>query len=293
MMNGGFRDGSESVKFIAARAGRHAWATVVGAIDALGWSNLTTFGPRTMTQGGALQPPDWAVAIDGMIHGDASDGAVATGGITARKLATGIDPLPQWMLCTKFAQQTTSGESALAPPLEMNPMLKVIGAIQIQGSPGAVDLGSADAQTSFRFSDQAYPQRLRWLAATIVETDATDLLAIAPTSVGGDVVFPFTVTKAYAGIRAAGVDQTSDLAVAGGTIGQARLEGSALIDNNQDLGGGGVVGEAAATSMDADSFHFWDESIGLQPGQLDWLVGYTGTDSGTEVNGAELALQMP
>jgi hypothetical protein len=283
----------ETVKQIAARAGKHAWATVAGAIDATGWSNLTTFGARTMTQGGALQPPEWCNTCDGMIHTDSVDGTASAGGITGRKLATGVDPLPQYMLAIKAMFETTAGVSTFGPPMEMNPMLRINGAIQIQATPGSTDLGSADAQTSFRWSDTPYPNRLRWLAASVTETDATDLLAVAAVALGGDTVFPFTCTKDHLGIRAMGVDQVSDGAAAGDSVGQARLEGSALLINNQDLSGGAVGGEAAVARGDLGHFHRWDESLGLQPGQLDWLVGYTGTDSGTETTGVELALQMP
>lgn len=282
-----------SVRIIEATNSRHLWATVSGPIDAVGFANLTTFGPDTMTVGGKVQKPSWAQSVSALIIGSASDAVAAAGSITGIRARDGVEPSAQYIMAQCISTQTTVAHHFATGVQSLNPMWKSIGPIGIDGTPGATDLGSADMTASIRWDAASVPAKLYWLAAQVSSTAATDLLSDAPTAFGGDVTFPMNVPDDAAGIRALGIGEASDCAAAGMEVGQYRLTGAGLVDNPQDLGGLGIGGEAAATSATSQVAPYWDDWIATNKGsQIALRAGFTGTDTGTQTRGIGLAYQM-
>lgn len=282
-----------SIKLIEATAARHLWGTVSGAIDAVGFATLTTFGPDTVTVGGKLQKPAWAQSIDGLLIGSIADAVAAAGSITGARFRDGVDPSAQYIAGSCISTQTTVAHHYSTAVQSLNPMLKTKGPVGIDGTPGATDLGSADMTVSVRWSSMTPAQRLYWLAAQISSTAATDLLSDAPVAFGGDTTFPHNTPDDAVGIRVTGFGEASDLAAAGMEVGQFRFQGVGLIDNPQDLAGLGIGGEAAATSATSQLFHYQDDSIGINKNsQIALRAGYTGTDTGTQTRGLALAYQL-
>ena len=282
-----------SIKDIAATNSRHVWATVSGPIDAVGVAALTTFGPDTVTVGGKVQKPAWAQSISGLIIGAASDAVAAAGSITGCRLRDGIEPSAQYFCGQAISTQTTVAHHYSTTNQELNPMLKAIGPVGVDGTPGVTDLGSADMTVSLRWDAAPTPAKLYWLAAQVSSTAATDLLTDAPIAFGGDTTFPMNVPDTASGIRALGGAMASDCAAAGMNVGQYRLQGNGLIDSPQDFAGSGIGGEAAATSATSQKFPYFDEWLGVNKGsQLAWRAGYTGTDTGTETLGVALVFQL-
>jgi hypothetical protein len=282
-----------SIKVIEAANARHLWSTVSGPIDAVGFANLTTFGPDIVTVGGKMQKPSWAQGIDAVLIGSASDAVAAAGSITGVRLRDGVEPSAQYLAGSCISTQTTVAHHYSTAVQALNPMLKATGAIGVDGTPGATDLGSADMTFSARWSSSLPPAKLYWLAAQVSSTAATDLLTDSPIAFGGDTTFPLNVPDTAAGIRATGFGEASDCAAPGMEVGQYRLTGTGLIDNPQDLGGLGIGGEAAATSATSQPFYYQDDWLGVNKGsQIALRAGFTGTDTGTQTRGIAIAFQM-
>ena len=282
-----------SVSIIEASNSRHLWGTVSGPIDAVGFANLTTFGPDTVTVGGKLQKPQWGQGIDGLLIGSASDAVAAAGSITGARFRDGIEPSAQYFAGQCISTQTTVAHHFATAVQKLNPMLKAIGPVGIDGTPGATDLGSADMTVSVRWSSSPPPAKLYWLAAQASSTAATDLLSDALTAFGGDTTFPMNVPDDAVGIRATGFGEASDCAAAGMEVAQFRFAGTGLMDNPQDLGGLGIGGEAAATSATSQPFYYQDDWLGVNKGsQIALRAGFTGTDTGTQTRGMALAYQL-
>lgn len=282
-----------SIKVIEANNARHLWGTVSGAIDAVGFAALTTFGPDTVTVGGKLQKPAWAQGIDAILIGAASDAVAAAGSITGIRLRDGIEPSAQYIAAHCISTQTTVAHHYSTAVQALNPMLKAIAALGIDGTPGATDLGSSDMTCSVRWSGSPPPAKLQWTAAQIGSTAATDLLTDAPIAFGGDVTFPMNVPDKAMGIRATGFGNASDCAAAGAEVGQYRLQGTGLLDNPQDLGGLGIGGEAAATSATSQLFYYQDDWLGVNiNSQIALRAGMTGVDTGGQTRGIGVAYQL-
>jgi len=278
------------IKSINPRA-EGQWVTVHGNIDATGWTGQTAFGPRTVTEGGAIKIGG-GKSIDGFIGTDISDAVSAAGGVTARKLSTGVQPGPQYILVNCISHQTTVAHHFTTPPQILNPQMTLSGNFVSEASPGATDLGSGDSTSSYRLSPNP-GANLFWRAAEGLTTDATDLLAFPLTALGGDITFPWNVPNACKGLVGMGIGKASDAAGAGMTVGEYRMQGQGLKLNPQDFGGIGVGGEAAATSSAATIAAYWDDMLGVVPGSaIDLITGYTGTDEGSQTLAMAIVAQL-
>lgn len=282
-----------SVRNIEPGDANSIWQTVSGNINATGWTNATTFGADTVTTGGKLQRPGSMQSIDALLAQGVSDGSAAAGGAVGHRLRDGVTPSAQYILSTLISAQTTTGDGYMAPMQELNPMLKAIGNLGIDSTPGPTDLGNGTATVSVRWSPRAVSSKLYWLAASISTTEATDLLGQSLVAIGGDTTFPYTVQEEAQGVRAIGYGHSSDFGAGGSSIMQFRLGGTGLVNNPQDFGGTGVGGEMAASSQDARNLPYRDEWLGVnKASQITLRAGYTGVDSGTEILAAGIAIQV-
>lgn len=272
----------------------HQWFTVSGAINAVGFTDLTTFGANTVTTGGKLSQAGYT-QIDGMINQSISDGGAAAGSITGRRILEGATYGPHFFLDQIVGTQTTTGDGMLATPSFLSPGLDISGDIRISGTPGVTDLGNGTATTSIRLSTGKPQTSLLWLCAEASSTASTDTLSDALTAFGGTTLFPYTVDiDNWEGIRAVTVAHTSDLGAGASTIGQFRFQGQGLdcAPPGHDLAGTGVGGEVAASSVDSRSVRYWDDWWRVRKGTISLLAGYTGTDSGTQSLAMGFAVQL-
>lgn len=283
-----------SVTVIPYSSEEHEWVAVSGAVDAAAaFAALTTFGPDTVTQGGALDQPGFAASIDGLITTMVHSHSSTTGGIAAAKLGTGVEPADQYFLGSTWGGQTTVSVSASVPGVVLNPMVKATGSVKVFGSAGVADPGNGDMSVAFRWSASKLAAKLQWRAAEVDSTAATDTLSDAATAIGGDTTYPFNVPSKCAGVRALGVAMSSDSAAAGNAIGQFRFKGNGLV-RHADISAQGHGGEGGATSGFAGIPNIWDDWLQVRTGSPVSLVGgYTGTDVGAEELGFQMAYELP